>query len=153
MLSTTLCILLQFSPNPTNEQIHNINLIDLLGAHESTLVVAGIESGFVDGLTSPANATGLMQITPIAQQEINSQYHDLVFDRYNTLDNIMLGDAYLEWLGLTFTNKYQVLMAYNWGIGNVIKWRTNLEANPIPKETQNYIKKYKQVEKACGLDK
>ena len=153
MLSTTLCILLQFSPNPTPEQIHNINLIDLLGEHESTLVVAGIESGFVDGLTSPANATGLMQITPIAQQEINLQHPDVLFDRYNTLDNIIIGDAYLEWLGLTFNNKYQVLMAYNWGIGNVIKWRTNPEANPIPKETQNYIKKYKQVEKACGLDK
>jgi hypothetical protein len=39
-----------------------------------------------------------------------------------------------------------VIAAYNWGIGNVVKWHKNgADFTQLPQETQNYIAKYQKL--------
>jgi soluble lytic murein transglycosylase-like protein len=39
-----------------------------------------------------------------------------------------------------------VIAAYNWGIGNVVKWHKNgADFTQLPQETRNYIEKYQRL--------
>jgi len=40
-----------------------------------------------------------------------------------------------------------ILIAYNWGIGNLSKLFRNERHKSIPEETVNYLKKYKELVK------
>lgn len=49
------------------------------------------------------------------------------------------------WFGIPLKTDY-LIACYNWGVGNVFKWYKNgAKWNRLPKETQNYIKRYHQL--------
>ena len=108
---------------------------------EPSLIKAIIhaESSFKADIQSSAGAQGLMQLMP-ATQKIYS-----VTNPYNPAQNIQAGTAYLKHLLKTYDNNLRLsLAAYNAGEGAVKKYDNNV---PPYKETENYIKRVKILQK------
>jgi soluble lytic murein transglycosylase-like protein len=112
-----------------------------------------IESGKNSCVVSIAGAVGDMQIMPITLEDWNknnkSEQYDMD-DMYVEAKNIKVGRWMLEKripeiltsekVPITITN---VLIAYNWGCGNLVKWyKKGAQISKLPKETQQYICKY-----------
>ena len=105
-----------------------------------------------DPKAESAYARGLMQISKTALEQVNMSYN-LNFsydDMFNPDKNILAGTAYLRWLFKFFSKEPEeiqlilVIMAYNWGCGNVRKWLKTKQDNrvideSVPTETKDYI--------------
>jgi hypothetical protein len=92
------------------------------------------ESSFQQDVQSTAGAMGLAQIMPTTWAEWAPKVG--AKDPYNATDNLTVGAAYLRWLLDTLKRNERVaLVAYNFGIGNVMAGRTP------PEETEVYAAK------------
>lgn len=57
--------------------------------------------------------------------------------------NRFVANWYLNWISQKVDTIDEILIVYNWGIGNFRKWqRKGSKFSKLPKETQNYLKKY-----------
>jgi soluble lytic murein transglycosylase-like protein len=111
-------------------------------------------SGNPMAYNSGSKAKGLMQITPICLREWNKCHirdgHS-GDELYNPAINRKIGSWYLNEKIPIYLRFYNLedsaenrLMAYNWGIGNLRKYMRG-QYTTIPKETENYIKKYNKL--------
>ena len=98
-------------------------------------------------------ATGLYQITPICLADWNQHHPSLYYgmkDLWNPEINKAIADWYLneripqmlKHYGLPETED-NVLIAYNWGIGNLKHYLEGERTMPL--ETANYLKKYRRL--------
>lgn len=103
-----------------------------------------------------SGARGLCQITPICLDEWNNfhpKYKISLGRLYDPRINKMIAEWYLNeripamlrYWGIAVTVE-MVLGAYNWGPNNVRKFMDK-EIEALPKETANYIAKYKELTK------
>lgn len=84
------------------------------------LAVAQQESGFNQRVVSPANAIGVMQVTPAAGAwagELAGRDLDIL----DAADNITAGTAILRWLTRTADSESQALAGFYQGLGSVQK--------------------------------
>ncbi|MBI1883651.1 MAG: lytic transglycosylase domain-containing protein [Chlamydiae bacterium] len=111
------------------------------------LLVAALiytESSFRPGVTSMSGAVGLMQLMPdtalqVAQEKGLKNFR--VEELCDARTNLELGCFYLSKLGREFQNLDQVLIAYNAGRGNLLKWKElekDLLSQSFP-ETRKYV--------------
>ena len=113
---------------------------------DASLIAAVIyaESRFRDQ-TSHAGARGLMQVTPVTANEIESQSGGTTFetdDLSNPQINISYGTFYLRRLLARYEgNSVAALAAYNAGPGNADSWGgSDLDLDDIPTdETRGYV--------------
>ena len=111
-----------------------------------------IESNGKINVVSNQGAIGLMQITKIGLKHYNKVNKTNLNKNhlYNKDININIGKWYLEKeiprvlklynIPITVTN---VLISYNWGVNNTIKWyKAGGNINKLPKETRSYLLKY-----------
>jgi len=110
-------------------------------------IIAQIESSNNPlAYNSKSGATGLYQITPICLKDYN-QYHSVQYnmtDMYDADKCFIVADWYLSdripqmlrYYGHT-VDLNNILIAYNWGISHI--------GEPLPKETRDYIKRYKAI--------
>jgi hypothetical protein len=92
------------------------------------------ESSFRQDVESTAGAMGLAQIMPTTWAEWAPKMG--AKDPYSAVDNLKVGAAYLRWLLDTLRrNEREAIVAYNFGIGNVMAGRTP------PEETEVYAEK------------
>lgn len=96
------------------------------------------ESTFQNRAVSSVGAVGLMQILPSTAQYISQKNSLRWFGKdslYNTEHNIRLGISYLKYLEQYFSkNPLLVLIAYNWGPGNLqeaLKNKKRIPSSPI----------------------
>ncbi len=113
------------------------------------------ESTFKQAAKSNRGALGLMQILPDTAKFIaRVDGHDWRGSWSLTNDpsyNIRLGIAYLKHLESDYNlSTEQMLMAYNWGPANVVKYLKR-EKHP-PTETKNYVKKITKMHKNWSSD-
>ena len=119
---------------------------------ESEFVFAVIrtESNFKADARSSAGAVGLMQIMPPTAEFIGRSTGEN-FDLYDAEDNIRMGCWYLAYLSKRFSDRTEILAAYNAGEGIVRSWLQNedycdkngkLKTIPYP-ETQRYVRRVK----------
>ena len=124
---------------------------------DPNLVLAMIEvESSRDPTAETPYARGLMQVSKIALEQINKDY---VFnftynDMFDPDKNLTVGILYFKWLYNYFTTRYgrckglaYAVYAYNWGIGNVLKWLSATEPNnaeiaEIPTETAKHFAKF-----------
>lgn len=114
------------------------------------------ESGFNPDAESDAGAVGLMQLMPIAFEEVSNNIEDnrgLEYsDMYNPEYNIMYGSWYLAYLYDKFNGSYELtIAAYHAGMTEVRSWldegildEDNLNLDNIPSDfsdTRHYINK------------
>jgi soluble lytic murein transglycosylase len=111
------------------------------------------ESHFIEGRTSSAGATGLMQLTPSTAQYIAHRSGGALFEQADLATpqvNISYGSYYLRYLMDRYgENETLALAAYNGGEGNVDRWvaearsrdrSLTIEAIPFG-ETREYVRK------------
>jgi len=124
-------------------------------------------SGNPNAYNEKSGAIGLMQITKTCLEDFNDwswritdnegrnplpikeppRYN--MGDMYNPSKNVEVGTWYLN----RIKNHYlkgkgtieDILICYNWGYGNWRKWKAGKVK--LPRETRNYIKRYKQLTK------
>ena len=122
------------------------------------------ESKFDQYARSAADARGLMQITPIALQDINQILSEnyMPNQMFDPEINIRCGTAYLSVLCQKYEKNSTVWAAYNAGQGRVDQWLLDGRYShdqkllyQIPfKETRNYVKKvslyYQEYQKQYG---
>lgn len=125
-------------------------------------------SGNPNAFNKNSGAIGLMQITPIVLKEyneINGHYVEIRTGEFNTYEdvakklnrityeqlydeyiNIKIGTWYLNRIWEHYLPHYKLdqtlenlCIAYNFGIGNLVKYRQG--TTKLPLETKNYIKK------------
>lgn len=123
------------------------------------------ESGFDSDARSSVGAVGLMQLMPIAFEEVSNKIEsdtELAYsDMYNPEYNIMYGSWYLAYLYQQFGSYELTIAAYHAGMTEVRSWlddgildEKNLDLNDIPddfSDTSHYINKvikaYKEYNK------
>lgn len=115
--------------------------------------IIATESSWDPDAESPY-ARGLMQVSKPALQTVNDVF-EVGFtydDMFDPEKNITAGTLYIRWLkraveALIGESEFSVayaIMAYNWGIGNVMKWlsgdKDNTEIDEtVPAETKAHL--------------
>lgn len=145
-----------FSPNRFNDWRDTIYLAAARVGVEPELISAMIqqESGGRVNAKSGKNAYGLMQLRDPAVIDASKQLGVApgTYSKYTPEDNVMLGASYLAYmLKLGGGNVIDALRIYNYGMGNMRKWRdkgANLadlpkEAREYPGKVLQYYGKYK----------
>lgn len=110
-------------------QIYNVPA-DLIAA-----VILAESGGKIDAI-GPSGEIGLMQLTPIAIEEVNRQYGSTytILDMYNPVFAIRAGTMYLRILYDQFHDWQKVIAAYNAGSGAVYR-------GTVPDSTKRYVRK------------
>lgn len=115
--------------------------------------VIKVESNFNPSATSSAGATGLMQIMPIAFDEVSQKLGEADEVTYSDMTdpecNIKYGCFILKQLLNEFGDYRIASAAYNGGIGNTEKWISegtisldDFDVETVPfSETRHYVKK------------
>ena len=117
-----------------------------------------IESGGnPNAFNERSGARGLCQITKVCWEEFNHfkgrvPFNPKIEELFDPWMNRKVADWYLNTripemlvafnIPVTIDN---ILIAYNWGIGNLAKLYRHERGKTLPKETADYLKKYKQL--------
>lgn len=112
---------------------------------ERIRAVMSVESNGQPWARSPKGAAGLMQVMPGTYTDL-ARRHGLGPDRFNPVDNIMAGTAYLGEMYDQFQNWDEATMAYNMGPGRAMRVRNGTAT--VPPETRAYLPK---VNAALGI--
>jgi len=124
--------------------------------------LAQIESsGNPQAWNKSSDARGMYQITPIVLRQFMDDPHAKVImtnESYLPISklnkdslfmpeiNRHVADYYLDWLDARIESTDEICIAWNWGIGKLRKWQRNgSKFKKLPKETQNFIKKYHEL--------
>jgi len=108
-------------------------------------------SGNAEAVNNNSGARGLYQITPIVLKEWNQDHKNEQYteeDLFNAAVNTKIAKWYIKKITEHYLPHYKipvtidnVLIAYNWGIGNLRKYvKGDAE---LPQETVDYVAKYK----------
>ena len=103
-----------------------------------------VESSFRPQAESKSGAMGLMQLMPSTAEQVVRDLEIESFNREELFDpktNLKLGCDYLNQLSHEFKGLDDILMAYNAGRSNLLKWRQEGE-NPLNHafpETRKYV--------------
>lgn len=130
-------------------------------------IIIQIESGGNPNAVSEDGCIGILQISPAVLEEfndikpdfwwtkcINSKCYEFIEkDLYNPFINRHIGIWYLERIWSHYLPHYKIpqtienlLIGYNFGVGNLNKWyKQGAKWNELPKETRNYILRYKKL--------
>ena len=92
---------------------------------------------------------GHYQITPPVLADYNHFHKTNLqdIDLYDSLVSLTVADWYLGWLWERLPEQFRtdrnVLIAWNWGIGNWRKWaKTGMKADDLPKATKGLLTRY-----------
>lgn len=121
-------------------------------AHSIDLdALAHIESsGNPSAYNKRSQACGLYQITPIVLKQYNAVKGTSLKTRdlFDPKINKTVAEYYLGWLDRLCETDEEILIAYNWGIGNLRRWQDKgARFEKLPKETRDYILKYRRLTK------
>ena len=132
-----------------NNQAHSIE-IDL------TKIAIIESSNNPYAVNKSSGCIGLYQINPKGAMADWNQFHRTKYRRLDLFKpevNTVIAEWYfynripqmLDHYNLPVTLE-TVLASYNWGIGHVRRWvRNGMHFSSLPRETQNYIKKYRSM--------
>ena len=102
-------------------------------------------SGNPLAFNSHSKARGLYAITPICLKHFNMANKTSIkpSELFNQDINTKVSVWYFGWLKGRCSSITEVLIAYNWGLGNLRRW--DGDYNKLPKETRQYLIRYKEL--------
>ncbi len=103
-----------------------------------------IESGYNPKAVSPRGAGGLWQLMPDTARELGLRVDEEVDERFDPVKSTRSAVRHLKDLYKRFGNWLLVLIAYNWGEGNVRRVGAEKilkDLSLLPDETRRYIEK------------
>lgn len=112
-----------------------------------TIIVEIESSNNPNAYNARSGARGLFQITPICLKHFND-VHGTSYsseDLFQPLVNEKIALWYLDWLSKRCATDEEVLISYNFGYGNMQKWKVG--KIQLPQETKEYLLKYYRLEK------
>lgn len=127
----------------------------LLSLALTTYAQASVNASIISEIESSNNpnafnarsgARGLFQITPICLKHFNDVHGSSYSseDLFQPLINKRIGEWYLSWLSKRCATNEEILISYNFGYGNMKKWKAG--KIQLPQETKEYLLKYSRLE-------
>jgi len=135
-------------------QANNVQILIPKGIVDMDIIKQIESSCNPRAINERSGARGLYQLREIAWQDVQRYYDDL--DEYGYYEYafdpiinelfaqryIALLEKYLKNYGIPL-NLMNLIVVYNWGIGNTVKWHANGGGyDRLPKETRDYYEKY-----------
>ena len=133
------------SENTQTLKDHVRSVLRREGLPEWLALIPEIESGYDPKAVSPRGAAGLWQLMPDTARAFGLRVDDEVDERFDPFKATEAAVRYLKYLKGKFRSWLAVLIAYNWGEGNVFKYGEeellrNLDR--LPPETRGYIERF-----------
>ena len=115
------------------------------GLPEWLALIPEVESGYDPRAVSEKGAVGIWQLMPDTARAMGLRVDEEVDERLDPFKSTEAAVRYLKYLKTKFRSWLTVLIAYNWGEGNVLRYgEEKLLRNPhkLPPETRFYIKRF-----------
>ena len=115
------------------------------GLPEWLALIPEVESGYDPRAVSEKGAVGIWQLMPDTARAMGLRVDEEVDERLDPFKSTEAAVRYLKYLKTKFRSWLTVLIAYNWGEGNVLRYgEEKLLRNPhkLPQETKLYIKRF-----------
>ena len=149
---TIVCINSCTIPIPAFAENNNINL-DIISSIESN------NNPLAISYRGAKYGRGLYQISEIALLDFNNAHpaSKMPVDAlYKPVEARKVAEWYISRIKEILVKKgipveiNPILISWNWGVGNCIKWhKAGMDYDKLPKETQNFIKKYHKLERSA----
>ncbi len=114
-----------------------------------------IESGYDPKAVSPKGAAGLWQLLPETARSFGLKVEGDIDERFDPVKSTKAALRYIKYLKDKFGDWIKVVVAYNWGEGNLMRlgeFSPDRDMNKLPKETRNYVTKLiKLIEEDSSL--
>lgn len=112
------------------------NVLNISIDHNFMLSIAIKESSLNIDAESSAGAQGLFQFMPITLHHIKD-LSGLTINPFSPAESLISAEMYMKWLATKVYTTTDLLIAWNWGIGNL--WSYQAGEKTIPEETQNFV--------------
>ena len=133
------------SPNKESVKEHVRSVLRRERLPEWLALIPEIESNYDPKAVSKKGAAGIWQLMPNTARAFGLRVDGSVDERLDPVKSTEAAVRYLKYLKSKFKSWLAVLIAYNWGEGNVLKHgEEELLRNPqkLPVETRNYVKHF-----------
>ncbi len=133
------------SPNRESVKEHVRSVLRREGLPEWLALIPEVESNYDPKAVSRKGAAGIWQLMPNTARAFGLRVDGSVDERFDPVKSTEAAVRYLKYLKSKFKSWLAVLIAYNWGEGNVLKHgEEELLRNPqkLPLETRNYVKRF-----------
>ena len=114
-----------------------------------------IESGYDPKAVSPKGAAGLWQLLPETARSFGLKVEGDIDERFDPVKSTKAALRYINYLKDKFGDWIKVVVAYNWGEGNLMRlgdFNPDRDMDKLPKETRNYVTKLiKLIEEDSSL--
>ena len=115
---------------------------------EWVAMIPEIESGYDPKAVSEKGAVGLWQLMPDTARKLGLRVDREVDERFDPVKSTRVAIRYIKYLLEKFKDPRLVLVAYNWGEGNLLRFGS-LELSDIfdklPQETKNYLTRFEKL--------
>jgi len=131
------------SPKDLKEHLRDV--LRREGLPEWLVLVPEVESGYDPRAVSSKGAAGIWQLMPATARAFGLRVDEEVDERFDPIKSTEAAVRYIKYLKNKFGSWLAVLVAYNWGEGNLLKLgEENILKYPyrLPSETRNYIKRF-----------
>ncbi len=111
-------------------------------------LIPEVESGYNPRAVSKKGAAGLWQLMPETARSLGLRVDEHRDERFDPVKSTRVALSYIKQLYRKFRDPRLVLIAYNWGEGNLLRAGIDkVLSNPelLPQETQAYLKRFKEL--------
>lgn len=125
------------------------------GLPEWVSLIPEIESGYDPKAISKKGAAGLWQLMPNTAKSLGLKVDRDVDERFDPIKSTEAAIRYVKYLLEKFREPELVLIAYNWGEGNLLKLgslKLSDISDKLPEETRGYLAKFRKLLKEIGWD-
>ncbi len=133
--------------SPSKEELkeHVRSVLKRENLPEWLALIPEVESGYDPKAVSPKGAAGLWQLMPDTARALGLRVDGEVDERLDPIKSTEAAVRYLKYLRRRFKSWLAVLIAYNWGEGNLIKYGEEevlKDLRRLPPETRNYVRRF-----------
>ncbi|CAH7360134.1 SLT domain-containing protein [Vibrio chagasii] len=131
---------------------HIRDITEQFNAPKELVIIAAIESSFVENARSRAGAVGMWQFMPDTARDMGLTVNNSIDERLDWQKSTIAAIKYMSWLAEELDGDYEsAVLAYNYGIGRLKRSAERVNSNDafalidsglLPKESEEYLLKF-----------